>query len=127
MSARLYRVIFCGETRPDWGVADIRRNLARVLRVRVIAVYRLFTGQPVELRRGLSAADARRFVTAMVRAGAVVRMELMPVGETANAGNRVERRRADRRQQAERRHRLRHSSFFYDRRHSAGRRATDLD
>lgn len=127
MSARLYRVIFCGETQRDCGMADIRRNLARLLRMEVAAVYRLFTGQPVVLRRGVDAAEARRFATAMVRAGAIVRMEPMPVGKPANAGNVVERRQAERRQQVERRRRPRHSSFFSDRRHLTGRRATDQD
>lgn len=127
MSARLYRVIFCGETRPDCGMADIRRNLARLLRVRVAAVYRLFTGQPVVLRRGLDAAEARRFATAMVRAGAIVRMEAMPVDVPLDAGGLVERRMGERRQHSDRRHRPRHSSLFSDRRHSKGRRATDHD
>ncbi len=126
MSSRLYCIVFCGEIQPDRGAADVRRNLARLLRLEAAAVYRLFTGHPVALRRGVGASEARRFATAMVRAGAVVRMEPMPAGP-ANAGILVERRRIARRQQDERRRRPRHSCFFSDRRHIKGRRADDHD
>ncbi len=126
MSAQLYRVVFCGETRRDCGMADIRRNLARLLRVEAAAVYRLFTGEPVILRRGLDAAEARRFATAMARAGAIVRLEPIPVGP-ANSGILVERRGVERRQQLERRRRPRHNSFFSDRRHGLDRRSAETD
>lgn len=78
MSSQLYCIVFCGEIQPNRGMADVRRNLARLLRLEAAAVYRLFCGHPVALKRGVDASEARRFATAMVRAGAIVRMEPMP-------------------------------------------------
>ncbi len=126
MALQLYCIVFCGEIQPDWGVADVRRNLTRLLRLEAAAVYRLFSGHPVALKRGVDVSEARRFATAMVRAGAIVRLEPMPA-RPVNAGVLVERRKAERRQQVERRRRPRHCSFFSDRRHIKGRRADDLD
>lgn len=126
MSSQLYCIVFCGEIQPDRGLADVRRNLSRLLRLEAAAVYRLFSGQPVALKRGVDASEARHFATAMVRAGAIVRMEPMPA-KPANAGIPVERRMAERREQADRRRRPRHGSFFLDRRHIEGRRADDFD
>lgn len=107
-------------------MADVRRNLSRLLRLETAAIYRLFCGHPVALKRGVDASEARRFATAMVRAGAIVRMQPMPA-RPANTGIMVERRVAERRQRTERRRRPRHGSFFLDRRHIEGRRADDFD
>lgn len=126
MSSQLYSIVFCGEIQPNWGMADVRRNLTRLLRIEAAAVYRLFSGHPVALKRGVDASEARRFATAMVRAGAIVRMEPVPA-KPANAGILIERRVGERRQQGERRRRPRHCSFFSDRRHIKGRRVDDFD
>lgn len=126
VASQLYSIVFRGEIQPDWGMADVRRNLSRLLRMEAAAVYRLFSGHPVALKRGVDASEARRFATAMVRAGAIVRMEPVPA-KPGNAGIPVERRQAERRAEAERRRRPRHSCFFSDRRHIGNRRADDLD
>ncbi|HLD14086.1 MAG TPA: hypothetical protein VJB18_05150 [Burkholderiales bacterium] len=125
MSSQLYRIVFDGEINRGSTLAQVKRDLAAMFQADAEVIDQLFTGRPIILKQGLDAETAIQYVSAMSRAGAVSRMEPMPVGASSKKSTGfVERRQADRRRrEADRRQRLRHESMVPDRRgHHKSRR-----
>lgn len=123
-----YRVVFQGETVQGHDVKQVQQALAKLFRADLATVQRLFTGRPVALKEGLDAEEAIHFVSVLSQAGAVGRME--PVASGTPKSKRVsflERRERQRREQLDRRKRLRSDAYVPDRRHGKGRREPEPD
>lgn len=75
MSGRLYDVIFAGELLPDADPALVRQRLAALFRIEPAAVERLFTGEPVVIRKAVEEGVATRYQTAMRQCGAVCTLQ----------------------------------------------------
>jgi uncharacterized membrane protein YhaH (DUF805 family) len=70
-----FRIRFDGTLTPGADVDKVKANLARMFQQDVTKIERLFEGRTVTIKRGLSEANARKYVESMYQAGAVARME----------------------------------------------------
>ncbi|KAF0867174.1 DUF805 domain-containing protein [Pseudomonas sp. LD120] len=75
MSETRYKIVFDGTLLPGVEKSTAQLNLAELFKSDTAAVERLFSGQPVELKRDLSQADAQRYLQALTNAGIDARVE----------------------------------------------------
>lgn len=123
MSSQIYQIVFTGEIVKDYDVDIVKRNLAELFKADILAINRIFCGQPVVVKRNLDPEGALVYLSAITQAGAVARMEFMSVAQGGNIA--TEHRKVTRREAAKRRKRLRDETFVPDRRESQDRRHPD--
>jgi uncharacterized Tic20 family protein len=70
-----YNLVFQGETAPGADLAQVKQNLAQLLKVDGARVEGLFSGRPVVLKRDLDHPSALRYQEALQRTGARCRLE----------------------------------------------------
>lgn len=70
-----YKIMFEGQVRPGVSPDEARLNLARLFKSEPAAVERLFSGDPVALKRGVQYAEAERYLNALHDAGVEARIE----------------------------------------------------
>ncbi|MBX8600080.1 DUF805 domain-containing protein [Pseudomonas cichorii] len=73
-----FKIMFEGQLRNGIELETAKLNLARLFKSETSAVERLFNGNPVSLKRGLSQADAQRYIQALNDAGVEARIEPDP-------------------------------------------------
>ncbi|GFM89590.1 hypothetical protein PSCICO_49890 [Pseudomonas cichorii] len=73
-----FKIMFEGQLRNGVELETAKLNLAQLFKSETSAVERLFNGTPVSLKRGLSQADAQRYIQALNDAGVEARIEPDP-------------------------------------------------
>ena len=87
-----YDILFAGELAPGADQAQVRARLQGLFRLSDEAAARLFSGQPLALKRGLEQAQAERLRQAFLAAGAMARLVEQPASSlTAAVALRPER------------------------------------
>lgn len=81
---RLYDVVFSGELFAGTEPAEAKRRLAALFKSDAAAIERLFSGQPIVIRKGVDESTATRYREAMRQVGAVCEITAAkPEGEAA--------------------------------------------
>lgn len=75
MSDTRYKIVFDGALQPGVDVTTAKLNLADLFKTDVAAIERLFSGQPVALKRDLSHGDAQTYLNELARTGIDARIE----------------------------------------------------
>jgi uncharacterized membrane protein YhaH (DUF805 family) len=78
MSDNRFRIVFDGALLPGVDITTAKLNLAALYKSEVAAIERLFSGQPVTLKRELSQADAQTYLQALTNTGIDARIESEP-------------------------------------------------
>ncbi|MCV4284364.1 DUF805 domain-containing protein [Pseudomonas capsici] len=73
-----FKIMFEGQLRNGVELETAKLNLAQLFKSETSAVERLFNGNPVSLKRGLTQADAQRYIQALNDAGVEARIEPDP-------------------------------------------------
>jgi uncharacterized membrane protein YhaH (DUF805 family) len=73
--AEQFKIVFEGQLRTGVELETARLNLAQLFKSDVSSIDRLFTGQPVTVKRGLTRDDAQRYLKALNDAGVEGRIE----------------------------------------------------
>ncbi|MCU1717499.1 DUF805 domain-containing protein [Pseudomonas sp. 5P_3.1_Bac2] len=73
MSEARFKVLFSGELVPGAQLEVVQANLARLFKADPARIAALFSGKPVEIKRGLSEAQAEHYLKALHQAGANAR------------------------------------------------------
>lgn len=81
MSEHRFKIVFDGTLLPGVDINTAKLNLAALYKSDVAAVERLFSGQPVTLKRDLSQIDAQTYLQALKNTGIDARLEPEPVIE----------------------------------------------
>ena len=80
-----YDILFAGELAPEAEPAQVRARLQGLFRLSDEAAARLFSGQPLALKRGLDQAQAERLRQVFLAAGAVARLVEQPSSSSTAA------------------------------------------
>ncbi|MDP3814785.1 DUF805 domain-containing protein [Pseudomonas sp.] len=75
MSQARFKIVFNGELMPDVALETAKDNLSRLFKSDGARINALFSGSPIEIKRGLSESEADQYLAALQRAGAKVRKE----------------------------------------------------
>ena len=75
MSEPRFKIVFDGSLLPGVEKNTAQLNLAELFKSDIASIERLFNGQPVELKRDLSQADADRYLEALSKTGIAARIE----------------------------------------------------
>lgn len=78
-----YDILFAGELAPGAELVQVRAKLQGLFRLSDEAAARLFSGQPLALKRGLDQAQAERLRQVFWAAGAVARLVEQPSSSPA--------------------------------------------
>ncbi|MFL1529094.1 DUF805 domain-containing protein [Pseudomonas sp. O230] len=78
MSDNRFKIVFDGALLPGVEIATAKLNLAALYKSEVAAVERLFNGQTVTLKQGLSQTDAQTYLQALTKTGIDARIETEP-------------------------------------------------
>lgn len=81
MSDNRFKIVFDGTLLPGVDINTAKLNLAALYKSEVAAIERLFSGQPVALKRDLSQIDAQAYLQALKNAGIDARIEPEPAIE----------------------------------------------
>ena len=81
MSDPRFKIVFDGTLLPGVDINTAKLNLAALYKSEVAAVERLFSGQPVTLKRDLSQIDAQTYLQALKNTGIDAHLEPEPVIE----------------------------------------------
>lgn len=74
MDTTLYKVVFDGQTQPDYPPEQVKRNLTFLFRAQTPQIEQLFSGQPVIVKKNLNRSEAKQYEETITRAGAVCRI-----------------------------------------------------
>lgn len=75
MEQQRYKVIFRGKVTADRTVTEVKQALASLMQARVYQIEKLFSGQPVVIKKQVSSEVAAKYVAAFREAGAVVEVK----------------------------------------------------
>ena len=78
MSDNRFKIVFDGALLPGVEIATAKLNLAELYKSEVAAIERLFNGQTVTLKQGLSQTDAQTYLQALTKTGIDARIEAEP-------------------------------------------------
>ena len=78
MSDNRFKIVFDGALLPGIDLTTAKLNLAALYKSEVAAVERLFNGQAVTLKQGLSQTDAQTYLQALTKTGIEARIEAEP-------------------------------------------------
>lgn len=73
-----FKIVFEGQLRPGVALETAKLNLAQLFKSEISAVEKLFSGNPMALKRGLSQSDAQHYLKALNDAGVEARIEPDP-------------------------------------------------
>ena len=71
----MYKVVFEGDLMPGFEQADVQRKLAELFHIEIAMAGRLFIGKQREIKRGISYDQAKKYVRAMSKLGALAFMQ----------------------------------------------------
>ena len=78
MANTLFKIVFEGQLRNGVDLQTAKLNLAQLFKSETSAVERLFNGDPIALKRGLTQSDADIYIKALNDAGVEARIEADP-------------------------------------------------
>jgi uncharacterized membrane protein YhaH (DUF805 family) len=85
MSDNRFNIVFDGTLLPGVDITTAKLNLAALYKSEVAAVERLFSGQTVTLKQGLSQPEAQTYLQALTKTGINARIEAEPLIELSLA------------------------------------------
>jgi hypothetical protein len=121
MAERCYDLIFKGEVEPGHSQDEVRCSLESLFAFDTDSQVDLFSGQPVVLGMNMNTMTANLFKQALADAG--IATHLLAANDTVTDEEVKSRRLVQRRNNTERRARVRSSAILPDRREGANRRA----
>ena len=71
MSGNTFAVVFSGKIAAGASADRVKANVAKLFKVEVAKVERLFTGARVAIKKGLDEATAKKYQMALAKAGAI--------------------------------------------------------
>ena len=80
-----YDILFAGELAPGAQSGQVRAKLQKLFRLSDETMARLFSGQPLALKRGLDQAQAERLRQVFLTAGAIARLVEQPALSSSTA------------------------------------------
>ncbi|OQX33883.1 MAG: hypothetical protein B0D91_13515 [Oceanospirillales bacterium LUC14_002_19_P2] len=83
MDTTLYKVVFEGQTHPDQHTEQVKQNFTDLFQAEPPQIERLFSGQPIIVRKNLRQQEARQYEEAITQAGAVCRILIQKPTYTA--------------------------------------------
>ncbi|MDX1803220.1 MAG: hypothetical protein R3292_04010 [Alcanivorax sp.] len=86
MSEQRYHVVFSGELVAGADPETVKANLARLFKMDAARVDKLFSGQPVVLKKNADQATAMKFRAVLKQAGAVCEMRALESGSPQPSG-----------------------------------------
>ncbi|KFE53394.1 DUF805 domain-containing protein [Pseudomonas syringae] len=78
MANTLFKIVFEGQLRNGVDLQTAKLNLAQLFKSETSAVEKLFNGNPIALKRGLTRSDADAYIKALNEAGVEARIEADP-------------------------------------------------
>jgi uncharacterized membrane protein YhaH (DUF805 family) len=78
MANTLFKIVFEGQLRNGVDLQTAKLNLAQLFKSETSAVEKLFNGNPIALKRGLTQSDADAYIKALNEAGVEARIEADP-------------------------------------------------
>jgi uncharacterized membrane protein YhaH (DUF805 family) len=78
MATTLFKIVFAGQLRDGVDLQTAKLNLARLFGSEVVAVEKLFNGETVTLKRGLTETDAQTYLDTLRDAGIEAQVEADP-------------------------------------------------
>ena len=75
MDSVMYKVVFEGDLMPGFEQADVQRKLAKLFHIEMTVAGRLFIGKQHEIKRGIASDQAKKYVRAMSKLGALAFMQ----------------------------------------------------
>jgi len=78
MANTLFKIVFEGQLRSGVDLQTAKLNLAQLFKSETSAVEKLFNGDPIALKRGLTQSDADAYIKALNEAGVEARIEADP-------------------------------------------------
>ena len=78
MANTLFKIVFEGQLRNGVDMQTAKLNLAQLFKSETSAVEKLFNGDPIALKRGLTQSDADIYIKALNDAGVEARIEADP-------------------------------------------------
>jgi len=82
-----FNVIFRGEILPGKDAGNVKKRLRTFLKTDAEAIERLFSGEPVAVRKGVDAATGQKFEKVFSTAGAICYLEPVGGGDGLAAGS----------------------------------------
>lgn len=126
MPTQQFQVVMLGLEEDAHAAAAVRSAMVQELGFSTQFVDHLVTHHPAVVIQRIDAETAIRYKCLIDAAGGISRIEpLSPTNNLAGTPGFVERRKADRRQQSDRRKSVRLVTYQNDRRQGRGRRASD--
>ncbi|MCK5893721.1 MAG: DUF805 domain-containing protein [Endozoicomonadaceae bacterium] len=74
MDTTRYKIVFDGQTQPDYPPEQVKRNITLLFQAQTPQIEQLFSGQPVIIKKNLSQNEAKYYEETITRAGAVCRI-----------------------------------------------------
>lgn len=82
LSKETYSIVFSGEIRDNYDVERVKKDIAALYKISLERCEKLFTGQPIELKRNIDYAAANKYQKAFERTGAICYIkQTVPVTE----------------------------------------------
>lgn len=85
MSDARYDVVFSGKLVEGAAEDQVKANVAKLFKVEVAKIERLFTGSPVMIKKGVDEQTARKYLVAMKKAGAICEVKGLQPAAPAEA------------------------------------------
>jgi len=85
MSDARYDVVFSGRLVEGAPLEQVKANVAKLFKVEVAKIERLFSGKPVVLKKGVDEQTAKKYLVAMQKAGAICEVKGLQQAEPASA------------------------------------------
>ncbi len=82
-----FNVVFRGEILPGKDAGNVKKRLRTFLKTEAEAIERLFTGEPVAIRKNVDAATGQKFEKVFSTAGAICYLEPVGGGDDLAAGS----------------------------------------
>jgi|GEM_PF-1777955 len=70
-----YTIYFSGQAIEGFSIAQVKQNLAKIFKLDNTKIARLFTNKPVIIKKNLSAEQAKKYQTALLKAGAKIQIK----------------------------------------------------
>lgn len=83
---RRFDILFSGEPLNGTDVSEVRENLRELFKLGDEALERMFSGQPVSIKKNLDRKSAQQYQQALARAGARIQLVLHKTPGAGNAG-----------------------------------------
>ena len=80
-----YKIVFAGQLVEGADPAEVRSNFAKLFKIEAARVEKLFSGNPVVIKKGFDEANARKYQAVLQKAGAIVELSAQSSATTTAA------------------------------------------